>query len=155
MKGHSSIIDHLNALLAGELTAIDQYFAHSRMYRQWGLQQLFQRIDHEMHEEQAHADVLIKRILFLEGTPDLASRTPLRIGRDVRQMLRNDLDLELEVVGQLRQVIAHCEAAQDFETRAQLLVLLKDTEEDHAHWLEIQIGLIERLGLRNYLQSQL
>lgn len=155
MKGHAQVIDHLNSLLAGELTAIDQYFIHSRKYQDWGLNKLYEQINHEMTEEQMHADLLIKRILFLEGRPDLATRTPLNEGDDVPSMLRNDLALEYEVINRLRQVMAFCELVQDFETRDILLKLLKETEEDHTWWLEKQLRLIDAIGLPNYLQSQM
>jgi bacterioferritin len=155
MKGHPQVIDHLNALLAGELTAIDQYFIHSRMYHDWGMDKLHVQVSHEMQEEQMHADMLINRILFLEGTPDLSKREALAVGRDVPEMLRNDLAVEHRVIGHLKEVIAFCETVQDFQTREILLKLLKDTEEDHAWWLETQLGLIEHIGLANYLQSQM
>jgi bacterioferritin len=155
MKGHPQVIDHLNALLAGELTAIDQYFIHSRMYHDWGMDKLHVQVSHEMQEEQMHADLLINRILFLEGTPDLSKREALAVGRDVPEMLRNDLAVEHRVIGHLKEVIAFCETVQDFQTREILLKLLKDTEEDHAWWLETQLGLIDHIGLANYLQSQM
>lgn len=155
MKGDKQVIDTLNGLLKGELTAVDQYFAHSRMYANWGLKELYERIDHEMAEERDHADRLIRRILFLEGTPDLSQRDPLHVGVDVAQMLKNDLDVELRVVRELRAAIRICEAASDFETRSILEQMLKDTEEDHTHWLEQQLGLIQRTGLQNYIQSQM
>ncbi|HUL13198.1 MAG TPA: bacterioferritin [Methylococcaceae bacterium] len=155
MKGHPQVIDHLNALLAGELTAIDQYFIHSRMYHDWGMDKLHVQVSHEMQEEQMHADMLINRILFLEGTPDLSKREALAVGRDVPEMLRNDLAVEHRVIGHLKEVIAFCETVQDFQTREILLKLLKDTEEDHAWWLETQLGLIDHIGLANYLQSQM
>lgn len=155
MKGNEQVIAHLNALLAGELTAIDQYFIHSRMYENWGLSKLFERIAHEVQDETNHADVLIKRILFLEGFPDLTKREPLHVGHTVEAMLKNDLALELQVVADLRKVMAFCESVQDYQTREILQVMLEDTEHDHAHWLEQQLGLIERVGLQNYLQSQL
>ena len=154
MQGHPEIITHLNDLLAGELTAIDQYFIHARMYEDWGYQKLYARVDHEREDEIGHADALVKRILFLQGRPDVATRAPLRIGTDVPEMLRNDLALEHEVVDHLRRVIAACEAAADFVTRDMLVQMLDDTEQDHAHWLEIQLRLIEHLGLPRYLQSQ-
>ena len=155
MKGNEQVIAHLNALLAGELTAIDQYFIHSRMYENWGLSKLFERIAHEVQDETNHADVLIKRILFLEGFPDLTKREPLHVGHTVEAMLKNDLALELQVVADLRKVMAFCESVQDYQTREILQVMLEDTEHDHAHWLEQQLGLIERVSLQNYLQSQL
>jgi len=156
MKGNKNVIKHLNDLLAGELTAIDQYFIHSRMYEDWGYSKLFERIKHEHEEETEHATRLIQRILLLEGTPDLATRKPeITVGKDVPGMLKSDLKLEYLVVDHLRKVIAVCEKEKDFETREILEQLLTDTEEDHAYWLEQQLGLIERIGLKNYLQSQI
>ena len=155
MKGNDQVIGHLNTLLAGELTAMDQYFIHSRMYQDWGFEKLYERINHEMAEETQHADNLIKRILFLEGTPDLSKRDPLNIGKDVSEMLRNDLELENKVISALKEVIQFCESVQDYQTREILEVMLQDTEEDHAYWLEKQLGLIDKIGLQNYLQSQI
>ena len=153
MKGSSNVIDVLNDLLAGELTAMDQYFVHSRMYDDWGLSKLFERIGHEMEDETGHADAMIKRILFLEGKPNLTKRDPLNIGSTVPEMLQSDLDLEYSVVKNLKAAIALCETEQDYETRAMLVQQLEDTEEDHAYWLEKQLGLIDKIGLQNYLQS--
>jgi len=155
MKGKPTVIAQLQKLLAGELAAIDQYFIHSRMYEDWGFHALFERIDHETQEEREHADKIIKRMLFLEATPDLSQRDGLRVGTDVTSMLKNDLQLEYEVVDALKEAIAICEKEQDYQTREMLEVLLQDTEEDHAYWLERQLGLIDRLGMSNYLQSQL
>ena len=155
MKGNKKVIDSLNRLLAGELTAMDQYFVHSRMYEDWGLNELYEHTNHEMEEETGHASRLIQRILFLEGTPNLAKRDPLNIGKDVPAMLKSDLALEYAVIAALKEVIAQCEKAQDYETREILEDLLKDTEEDHTWWLEKQLGLIEKVGLQNYLQSQM
>ena len=155
MKGDKKVIEHLNKLLAAELAAIDQYFIHSRMYEDWGLTKLQERIGHEMTDETAHADALIKRILFLEGTPDLSTREGLNIGKDVAEMLKSDLDLEVEVAENLKKAIAYCESVNDYQTREILGVLLRDTEEDHAYWLEKQLGLIEKIGMSNYLQSQM
>jgi len=155
MKGNDQVIAHLNTLLAGELSAIDQYFIHSRMYENWGFGKLYERIAHEVQDETNHADALIKRILFLEGTPDLSKRDPLHVGSTVEEMLKNDLALELHVVADLRKVMAFCESVQDYQTREILQGLLKDTEDDHTHWLEQQLGMIERIGLQNYLQSQI
>ncbi len=155
MKGDPKVIDMLNQLLAGELTAMDQYFIHSRMCHDWGFEKLYERIDHEMTEEREHADWLIRRILFLEGTPNLSKRDPLQIGADVEQMLENDLKLEIQVVTALKEVIAYCETAKDFQTREILEAMLKDTEEDHTYWLEQQLGLVKAVGMQNYLQSQL
>ena len=156
MKGNEKIIKHLNDLLAGELTAIDQYFIHSRMYEDWGYTKLYERIKHEHEEETEHASRLIERILFLEGTPDLGTRKPeIKVGKNVPKMLKSDLNLEYLVVDHLREVITVCEEEQDFETREILEQLLYDTEMDHAYWLEKQLGLIEHIGLKNYLQSQM
>ncbi|WP_107850683.1 bacterioferritin [Oceanimonas marisflavi] len=155
MKGNQKIITALNELLAGELSAMDQYFIHSRMYEDWGLAKLYERIDHEFEDEKGHASKLIERILFLEGTPDMVTRVPLNIGKDVPSMLQSDLDLEYKVIKDLRKVMALCEQEQDYQTRDMLQVLLADTENDHTHWLEQQLGLIQRIGLPNYLQSQM
>lgn len=155
MKGNNKVITTLNKLLAGELTAMDQYFTHSRMLDDWGLQKLYARIDHEMDDEKQHADALIKRILFLEGTPEVSNRAPLNIGKDVPDMLANDLALERQVVADLREAIALCEKEQDYQSREILEAMLADTEEDHAYWLEKQLGLINKIGLQNYLQSQI
>ena len=155
MKGNTQVIEHLNALLVGELTAIDQYFIHSRIYQDLGLNKLYTQVSHEMQEEQTHADLLIKRILFLEGAPDLSKRDPLKVGEDVPEMLRNDLAYDDKVIPQRRTVMAFCESVEDFETRDILLKLLKDTEEDHTWWLEKQLRLIDTIGLPNYLQSQM
>lgn len=155
MKGHPRVIEQLQRLLANELTAIDQYFIHSRMYEDWGLTKLYTRIDHETDEEKQHADALIRRMLFLEAVPDMTQRDPLRVGATVPEMLRNDLELEYEVAAALREAIACCEEERDFQTRAILRRLLEDTEEDHAYWLEQQLGLIDKIGLQNYLQAQM
>jgi bacterioferritin len=154
MKGQAEVVSYLVRLLKGELAARDQYFAHSRMYEDWGFQRLYERLDHEMQEETEHADALLRRILFLEGVPDMSPEAT-RIGHDVPSALRNDLQVEYEVRQALADGIALCERHQDYVTRDILLAQLNDTEEDHAYWLEIQLGLIERIGLQNYLQSQL
>jgi bacterioferritin len=155
MKGHEQVIVYLNELLAGELTAIDQYFIHSRMYENWGYSKLYERIAHEVQDETAHADALIKRMLFLDGTPDLSKREPLQVGSHVEAMLKNDLAVELKVVQDLRRVMKFCESVQDYQTREILKVMLEDTEHDHAHWLEQQLGMIQQMGLQNYLQAQI
>ncbi len=154
MKGHPKIIDYFNFLLAGELAARDQYFIHSRMYHEWGYTKLFERIGHEMQDETDHADALIRRILLLEGTPQMVP-SAIRVGKDVPEMLQFDLDTEFEVRDNLKKGIALCEEVGDYVSREILRVQLEDTEEDHAHWLEQQLGLIKRLGIQNYLQSQL
>ena len=155
MKGSDQVIAELNHLLAGELTAIDQYFVHSRIYEDMGLDRLYERLDHEREEETDHADQMIKRILFLEGHPDLATREPLNVGKTVSEMLQNDLNVEYSVIKNLKAAIALCESEQDYETRAMLVKQLEDSEEDHAYWLEKQLGLIDKIGLQNYLQSQM
>lgn len=155
MKGNKKVIEQLQKLLNGELAARDQYFAHSRMYKDWGLHRLYQRIDHEMQEETEHADALIERMLFLEAQPDLSKPDKLRIGSDVREMLKNDLEVEYEVTDALKEAIRVCEKEQDYETRKILTKLLDDTEMDHAYWLEKQLGLIDRIGIKNYQQSQM
>ncbi len=155
MKGSKKIVDRLNELLSGELTAADQYFTHSRMYEDWGLGVLSERIKHESEEELEHADTLIKRILFLDGTPDLSVRTGLKIGSTVAEMMANDLELEISVARELKDVIQLAEAEKDFVTREILEDMLKTTEEDHMYWLETQLELIEKIGIQNYMQSKL
>lgn len=155
MKGHPEVIDALNSLLTGELSAMDQYFVHAHMYEDWGFNELYTRILHESDDEKLHAAKLIQRILFLEGTPDVASREALNIGKDVQQMLQNDLAYEYHVADHLRKVIGLCEQNADYQTREILEVLLDDTESDHMYWLEKQLGLIERIGLQNYLQTKM
>jgi bacterioferritin len=144
----------MNGLLAAELTAMDQYFIHSRMYADWGFEKLHERLAHEFEDEKGHAAALIERILFLEGTPDLSTRETLKVGNDVPSMLKNDLALEISVADALKAAISLCEKERDYQTREILNKLLEDTEMDHAYWLEQQLGLIERMGLENYLLSQ-
>ena len=155
MKGSSNVIAALNTLLASELSAMDQYFIHSEMYQDWGLNKLYERISHEFEDEKGHAKLLIGRILFLEGTPDLTTRDPIHVGKDVPEMLQSDLQLEYDVAAALKNVIKLCEQEQDYQTREILEKLLDDTEDDHAYWLEKQLGLIKLVGLPNYLQSQI
>ena len=155
MQGKAIIIAELNKLLAGELTAIDQYFIHSRMYQDWGYNKLFERISHESDEEKQHAAWIIERILFLEGTPEMTLREPLNVGKTVLDMLKNDLQLEYNVVKNLKAAIKLCELEQDYQTREMLEKQLDDTEVDHAYWLEKQLRLIDQIGLQNYLQSQM
>lgn len=154
MQGATKVLDYLNGLLAGELGARDQYFIHARMYEDWGYGKLFERINHEMEEETDHASQMIKRILMLGGTPKMVP-SQLNIGSDVPSMLQADLALELHVRDALKQGIRLCEQEFDYVTRDLLIVQLRDTEEDHAHWLEQQLGLIELMGMQNYLQSQI
>lgn len=155
MKGKQNIIDGLNELLGYELAAMDQYFIHSQMYLDWGLNKLYERINHEFDDERGHATKLIERMLFLEGTPDMQTRVGFKVGKDVPEMLESDLRVEYDVDAKLKEVIALAEREEDYVTRDILMVLLDDTEMDHAYWLEQQLGLIKRLGLPNYLQSQI
>lgn len=155
MKGNKKVIDSLNTLLASELTAMDQYFIHSRMYQDWGFEKLYERIDHEFDDEKGHAALLIERILFLQGTPDMSKRSGLKIGKTVPEMLENDLQLEYDVDKALKDAIKLCESQKDYQSREILEKLLEDTEQDHAYWLEKQLGLISKVGLQNYLQSQM
>ena len=148
-----SVIDYLNFLLAGELGARDQYFIHSEMYEEWQFGKLYERIHHEMQDETEHAQTIIRRILLLGGTPNMQP-SALNIGHDVPSMLKADLELEKTVQKDLKKGIKLCEDAGDYVTRQILVEQLKDTEEDHAHWLEKQLRLIDLVGLQNYLQSQ-
>jgi bacterioferritin len=154
MKGHPDVVDYLKFLLRGELAARDQYFIHSRRYEDQGLMALFHRIDHEMQEETEHADALLRRILFLEGDPDMRPETFVA-GKTVEEMLQRDLEVEYAVRAHLAKGVALCEQHGDYVSREILLTQLKDTEEDHAHWLEQQLGLIKRLGIELYLTSKL
>lgn len=154
MQGHPEVINYLNELLRGELAARDQYFLHSRLYEDMGYSKLYERINHEMEEETEHADALLKRILFLQGRPDMRPAA-IAPGHTVPDMLEADLKLEYEVREALAKGIALCETHGDYISREVLLLQLKDTEEDHAYWLEKQLGLIKLVGLENYLQSQI
>ena len=155
MKGNKKVVNQLQKLLNGELMARDQYFAHSRMYKDWGLEKLYERINHEMEEETEHADLLVERLLFLEARPDFSQQDKVNIGKTVPEMLKSDLEVEYHVVKALKKAIKVCEDEQDYDSRAILIKLLDDTEMDHAYWLEQQLGLIEKIGLPNYLQSQM
>ena len=154
MKGHPEVVDYLKFLLRGELAARDQYFLHSRRYEDLGLNQLYARINHEMEEETQHADALLRRILFLEGTPDMRPDA-FEPGVTVEEMLRKDLDLEYLVRGNLARGIELCEQHGDFVTREVLVTQLADTEEDHTYWLEKQLRLIKMIGLERYQQSRM
>ena len=154
MKGHPEVVDYLKFLLRGELAARDQYFLHSRRYEDLGLHALHARIHHEMEEETQHADALLRRILFLEGDPDMRPEA-FTAGKTVEEMLQRDLEVEYAVRAHLAKGMALCEQHGDYVSREILLAQLKDTEEDHAHWLEQQLGLIKRLGIALYLTSKL
>lgn len=155
MKGDKKIIAILNGLLAGELAAVDQYLIHGEMYADFGFPHLAEKSLHESDHERQHARLLIQRILFLEGKPDMVQRTPITVGASVPDMLKADLAVEYHVVGELKKAIAACEKAQDYVTRDMLVLQLEDTEMDHAYWLEQQLRLIDLVGLQNYQQSQM
>lgn len=154
MIGSPKVIDYLNFLLGGELAARDQYFIHSEMYAEWHYGKLYDRIHHEMEDETLHAQSIIRRILMLSGTPKMTVNA-INIGATVPEMLQLDLELEYQVQQHLKDGIALCEAERDYVTREMLVEQLKDTEEDHAHWLEQQLRLIDMISLPNYLQSQM
>lgn len=155
MKGRKKVLQQLQKLLNGELAARDQYMAHSRIYKDMGLTKLYERLNHEMEEETEHADALMERMLFLEVQPDMNSADKVRVGSNVKEMLQNDLDVEYEVTAALKDAIEICEEEKDYDSRQILTQLLDDTEMDHAYWLEKQLGLIKRIGIKNYLQSQM
>jgi bacterioferritin len=155
MQGNDKVIEQLQHLLNGELAARDQYFAHSRMFQDWGMNKLYERLNHEMEEETEHADALVQRLLFLEAKPDFSQQDKVNVGFDVKEMLQNDLDVEYSVVVDLKTAINICEQEQDYDSRDILVKLLDDTEMDHAYWLEKQLGLIDKIGLQNYIQSQM
>ncbi|MDH2436286.1 bacterioferritin [Pokkaliibacter plantistimulans] len=153
MKGDPKMIEHLNKVLGNELIAINQYFLHAKMYKNWGVKKL---ADHEYHEsidEMKHADRLTDRILFLEGIPNLQDLGKLLIGENVKEMLECDLRLELIAHQDLREGIAYAEGIRDYVSR-DLLQDILDSEEEHIDWLETELGLIDQMGMQNYIQSK-
>ena len=155
MQGNQRIIDLLNKQLTLELTSMDQYLAHAELYEDWGIKKLHEQLTHEHEEELGHAKLLIERILFLEGKADTASREPIKVGSNVKEMLEFDLAAEHIVAKSLREIITVCEQEKDYVTRGILEELLVDTETDHIYWLEQHLGLIDKVGLQNYIQSQM
>lgn len=148
------IIEYLNRVLKNELTAINQYFLHSRMYKDWGLKELGEHEYGESVDEMKHADVLIERILFLDGLPNLQDLGKLMIGEDVPDMLQCDLKLENDAMPLLRECVAYAETVGDYVSR-ELFEDILTSEEEHVDWLETQLELIDKAGLQNYLQSQM
>ena len=154
MKGHAKIISHLNTVLCNELTAINQYFLHYRMYKHWGYKELAEHEYKESIDEMKHADRLIERILFLEGLPNLQDLDKLLIGENVREALSCDLALERRAHPMLKEAVAHCESVGDFVSR-EIFVHILESEEEHIDFLETQLALIDDVGVQNYLQSQM
>ncbi|MDQ3228134.1 MAG: bacterioferritin [Pseudomonadota bacterium] len=154
MRGDAKVIEHLNKALYNELTAINQYFLHAKMLKNWGLKELAEHEYHESIDEMKHADKLAERILFLEGLPNFQALGKLRIGENPRELLECDLALELEALPVLRNAIIDCEAVNDYVSR-KLFADILESEEEHIDWIETQLELIGRVGEQNYLQSKM
>ncbi|MBV2208700.1 MAG: bacterioferritin [Thermomonas sp.] len=154
MKGDAKVIGYLNKALYNELTAINQYFLHAKMLKNWGLLALAAHEHHESIDEMKHADMLAERILFLDGLPNFQALGKLKIGETPAEILRCDLALEMEAVPLLREAIAYCESIADFGSR-KIFADILDSEEEHIDWLETQISLVDRLGEQNYLAQQM
>ncbi|EAR61444.1 bacterioferritin [Neptuniibacter caesariensis] len=154
MQGDKQVISYLNKVLTSELTSINQYFLHARMYKNWGLDELNEKAYKKSIKDMKQADDLIERILFLEGLPNLQQLGRLRIGEHTEEMLQCDMDFQLEQLPLLREAIAYCETASDYVSR-ELLESILEYEEDHVDWIETQQYLIDNAGIENYLQSQM
>ena len=153
MKGDNKVIEHLNQILKNELTAINQYFLHSKIYKDWGISKLAEKEYEESIDEMKHADELIERILFLEGLPNLQSLGKLRIGENVKEMLQCDLDLEIDAISDLQEAISLADSIRDYVSR-DLFNSILSSEEGHVDWLETQITQIEKMGIENFIQHQ-
>ncbi|MFQ3201522.1 MAG: bacterioferritin [Zhongshania sp.] len=154
MKGDSQVITYLNKALGNELVAINQYFLHSRMFKDWGLKELADYEYHESIDEMKHADKLIERILFLEGLPNLQDLGKLLIGENTKEILECDLSLELKAIPDLKDGIKYCESVSDYVTK-DLFTEILESEEEHVDWLETQLSLIDKVGIQNYQQSMI